>query len=458
MASSDTGSLSLSYLLDTLSPFLKPTFEEYGITSFDQLPASEEELDLALRELGCTENDRHRILSVKRDPALLSVMQKKPDAAGAHMLRRRTDDEKAAAAAAAEAFAAEFLNAGLQDVGQQEPRDTSVVFCSFSSPLERGKKGSIHIETLGYLKILHDAGVVCTSINLSAGAVGVAARKLCDSQHLSPACERQLQAAAAADGAAAAPIWSKSEMEWVTSITVRQGGTLAKRLQESRRVVLVFDGYELRYGLPLEAFRDAAVAALADSGVDVTGSTRDGPRIICTVRAMADTSCVTRDHAAALQSAAAVWVPAVSSMAALCASGVPDHILRLLPEHCPYTAVSSNDKGPARGGGVGGGDRFTFVASVVGVDGNHFARKGLDVLLRAFSSAFDAQENRVRLLLHLASCTDAQALSAFMQSVGLSARIGTQVVIRVRGRPQWLRRRTRAPHPPAAPLLIGCFL
>ena len=45
MASSDTGSLSLSYLLDTLSPFLKPTFEEYGITSFDQLPASEEELD-----------------------------------------------------------------------------------------------------------------------------------------------------------------------------------------------------------------------------------------------------------------------------------------------------------------------------------------------------------------------------------------------------------------------------
>ena len=217
------------------------------------------------------------------------------------MLRRRTDDEKLAAAAA-EAFAAEFLNAGLQDVGQQEPRDTSVVFCSFSSPLERGKKGSIHIETLGYLKILHDAGVVCTSINLSAGAVGVAARKLCDSQHLSPACERQLQAAAAADGAAAAPIWSKSEMEWVTSITLRQGGSLARRLQESRRVVLVFDGYELRYGLPLEAFRDAAVAALSESGVDL-----DPPRAICVVRAMADTSRVTTAHAAALQSAAAVW-------------------------------------------------------------------------------------------------------------------------------------------------------
>ena len=57
------------------------------------------------------------------------------------------------------------------------------------------------------------------------------------------------------------------------------------------------------------------------------------------------------------------------------------------------------------------------------------ASTGLDVLLRAFASAFDGTESRVRLLLHLGSCTEAHALSAFMQSVGLADRIGTQVVL-----------------------------
>ena len=72
----------------------------------------------------------------------------------------------------------------------------------------------------------------------------------------------------AADGAAAAPVWSEHDMELVSSITLRQGNSLARRLRESRRLVLVCDGYELRYGLPLQAFRTAAVAALAEAGVD----------------------------------------------------------------------------------------------------------------------------------------------------------------------------------------------
>lgn len=161
------GEVTLFGLLDALSlPFLKLTFEEYGILSFDDLPATEQELELALRELGCVDNDRHRIISVKRNPALLSVMQRKEDAGSAHMLRRRTAEEKALAAAAAEGFASEFLKTSngscsrIAVLGEahQELGDTSVVFCSFSSPLERGKKGSIHVETLGYLRLLHDAG------------------------------------------------------------------------------------------------------------------------------------------------------------------------------------------------------------------------------------------------------------------------------------------------------------
>jgi hypothetical protein len=287
------------------------------------------------------------------------------------------------------------------------------------------------------LPVLLLAGVVCTSVNLSAAAVGAAARRLCGNAQLSPACERQLQAEATADGTAAAPEWSERDMDLVASITLRQGGSLAVRLQQSKRVVLVCDGYELRYGLPLEAFVSAAVSALAEVGVDLSGA------VIPVVRAMADTSRVTAAHAVSLKSAAALWVPAASSVASLLASGVPDRLIRILPEHCPYSGLSTDGdvRGCDRGGddrggatGTGGDGRFTFVASVVGVDGNHFSRKGLDVLLRAFSSAFDASESRVRLLLHLGSCTDAPSLSAFMRSVGLSERIGTQVIIRVRGR------------------------
>jgi hypothetical protein len=174
---SAAGLPSLLGLLDALSlPFLKLTFEEYGITSFDDLPATEHELDVALQELGCVANDRHRIISVRRNPALLTAMQKKPDAAGARMLRRRTVEEVAAAAAAAEAFASEFLNtsSGVPNTlqggeGHGTVGDTSVVFCSFSSPLERGQKGSIHVETLGYLRLLHDAG---TRVRVRTRCVG----------------------------------------------------------------------------------------------------------------------------------------------------------------------------------------------------------------------------------------------------------------------------------------------
>lgn len=223
-------------------------------------------------------------------------------------------------------------------------------------------------------------------------------------------------AAAAAEGTAAIPTWSEHDVDLVAAVTLRQGGSLARRLRESRRLVLICDGYEMRYGLPLRAFQVAAQSALAEAGVlagsrrrcwntlpilplpthpftpdhclagDADSAATNHPRVILVVRAMADTHCVPTAHAAVLKSASAVWVPAGSSAAALRASGVPDRLLRLLPEHCPYSAASTGDGGDsvgggdsdggAFGGGVDGSGRFTFLASVVGVEGNHFARKG----------------------------------------------------------------------------------
>jgi hypothetical protein len=248
-------------------------------------------------------------------------------------------------------------------------------------------------------------------------------------------------------------------------------------------VVLVLDGYDVLHGLSVSALAAAACAHLRAVGISLP---HGAASIRSAVRLMSETSAVSAGAVRALAGAAAVWVPALNSADALARSGVDTRRLpvRVLPQlaapiaravpsaapdsdagqsaaisdpgsgrgsgSCRGNSGAGNCRGNGAGSGAGNGGPSgvgnggatggcTFLSIVVGLDGWHFERKGVDVLLRAFARAFCADQpgsasmresDGAKLVLKLGSPTDCARVQAFLSTARLADKLRGRLEIR----------------------------
>jgi glycosyltransferase involved in cell wall biosynthesis len=315
-----------------------------------------------------------------------------------------------------------------------------VVFASVGIPLDAcAGASSVAIENGDYLSLL------CSHATASAVAcahVAIPPRAALDAQRRAapaagPAAEAELRAAGAYATGVGARLERAPAVDWravagAESIRARAACALGARgacAAPPAALLLVLDGYDLLHGFTPAALAEAALEALSAAGVSLPAA--DGARAVRTVaRAMCETSAVDADGARRLDQADRVWVPAASSAAALARSGVDPARIRTLPQ----LSVPASPAGGPRAPGAG---RVTFLCVFVGVEGWHFSRKGVDVLLRAFAAALcpparaapacaaDAASPTApasadaRLLLKVGGARDAAAIQAYVDAAGL---------------------------------------
>lgn len=348
-----------------------------------------------------------------------------------------------------------------------------VLFASVGAALEQSAGGcSLAIENGGFLALLHGARVPCAHAALDAEAVlaemratkidgsggrgysvgpGAAAEAEAEADAaLAAAAEQgaaaELDAAQAYARAVRARLASAPPVDWsrvpdgeqLSALALRPGCALLKALcagaspeQPPRakapvRVLLVLDGYDVLHGLTVPALAAVALAQLSACGGALGAQPCGGVRTA--VRVMAESDRIGAAAARRLGHADALWVPAQNSEAALRASGIGGAAsVRTLPQltapsSLPHRGLASEPGSAAEGGARADGRQrgdftFTLLSIAVGTDGWHFSRKGIDVLLRAFSSALCRPDSRgARLLLKLGSAVDADRVRAYLRA------------------------------------------
>lgn len=339
-----------------------------------------------------------------------------PALSAATAATRAADDERAEAAAAACA-----------------PACTAVLFASVGASLEHSAgRCSLAIENGDFLSLLCAASVPCAHAALDAAAVLAEMRGAVGPSGEMAAAEAYASAVGARLACAPPVDWgSVHNGGQLRALALRPGCALAAALCAREKaptgghatdapapaapamLLLVLDGYDVLHGLPVPALRALALAQLRACGVRLAeGAVRTA------VRAMCETSRVGEAAAARLGCADSIWVPAANSEAALRASGVGGAgggcaAVRTLPQ----LSVPSRRPQSAAQRAPGSARPFTLLSVVVGTDGWHFSRKGLDVLLRAFAAALGS-EGAARLVLKLGSGADAQRVRAFCEREG----------------------------------------
>jgi glycosyltransferase involved in cell wall biosynthesis len=120
----------------------------------------------------------------------------------------------------------------------------------------------------------------------------------------------------------------------------------------------------------------------------------------------------------------AVFVPAKGSLDALVNSGVPASIVGTLPMTVKHDVFSQSVRKSRRTESVSqpaikwldahSSSRFRFLCSVAGVAQQHFSRKALDVLIKAFVEEFDS--GAAALVLHSAQAGSATTIRTWAQT------------------------------------------
>ncbi|KAG8465663.1 hypothetical protein KFE25_002970 [Diacronema lutheri] len=320
-------------------------------------------------------------------------------------------------------------DSGCGDPGGAEcaPRDPSpavaVLFASVGCALEHAAgSSSLAIENGEYLGLLAGARVPCAHAALDADAVLAEMRRAQHARGAGDARDVDLRAAEEYASAVRRRLARAPPVDWAR---VRDGAALrdlelsgscelARALAEPARtpvLIVVLDGYDVLHGLTVDALAAVALARARACGADVArlGDARTA------VRAMCETSRVSGASARRLSRADAVWVPAPNSARALRASGTGGRMdaIRELPQlsaPSPAAARAAHARAPEPTRPRG----FELLSILVGTDGWHFSRKGVDVLLRAFRDALGHADSRdARLVIKVGSRTDAERLRAY---------------------------------------------